>query len=79
MNGTYCLRVRSHAHSLCTTHPTAASLACAAYGNISVPLPNTGTYPDQVHWAIWMLCLCPPFVIAAFMLLRDGLASFFPW
>ena len=33
----------------------------------------------QVDSVIWCLCLCPPFFIAALMLMRDGLASFFPW
>ena len=66
-----CCDMLTH-HSL----STAANIAFWAYLGISIHFTS---YPGQVHPLIWMLCLCPPFLIAAFMLMRDGLASFFPW
>ena len=66
-------------YALPPTHPTAAAVAFGAYFIISNGFLGATSYPDQVHPLIWMLCLCPPFLIAAFMLMRDGLASFFPW
>ena len=50
------------------------SMCCACGGGGTM-----GGYASQVHPVVWGLCLCPPFLIAAFMLMRDGLASFFPW